>query len=239
VPARRPAALSVIGVVTAGLLLTPTMAQAVSAPSPVPVAPALIDIDTAFAALPAAKLLPGAVRLTLKVQTPGSAGLEPCPETLVPIALKGSLVGAEYETANKKTPDDLTAQWSISAIVFHTAKLATSETAKVVKAEKACPKKAPNDAAQDNPFPFVRTKAASYSVDGWKGYRTVDQISVTDLLDGPDPIGERINAVYLTKGNVMLAIQEQGDIQPGTSARQDAWRKTVTALVLKALDALT
>jgi hypothetical protein len=239
VPARRPAALSVIGGVTAALLLVPATAQAVSTPTPVTVAPALIDIDTAFAAMPAAKSLPGAVRLTLKIQTPGSAGLVPCPETLVPMTLKGSLVGAEYETANKKTPADKTAQWSISAVVFHTTKLAASETAKVVKAEKACPKKAPNDAADDNPFPFVRTKAASYSVDGWKGYRTVDQISVTDLLEGPDPVGERINVVYLTKGNVMLAIQEEAGIQPGTTARQDAWRKTVTALVLKAFDALS
>ena len=45
--------------------------------------------------------------------------------------------------------------------------------------------------------------------------------------------------MFLVKGNVLLTVQETGTIQPGTLARQDGWRKSVTALLLKQFDALT
>lgn len=218
-------------------MLAPSVAQAATAPAPA--APALVDIDTAFGLLPAATAVPGAVRLTLKVETPGAAAIVPCPETLAELDLKGSLVGAQYETASKKTPAERTASWAITAVVFHSVKLAKSETARLVKVEKACPKKAPSDSTDDNPFPFVRTKTAAYAVGAWKGYRTVDQIAVTDLIEGPDPVGERVNSVFLLKGNVLLAVQETGGIQPGTTTRQDLWRRTVTTLMLRQFDALT
>lgn len=232
----RLVARCLVGAVAAALMLASAgVAQAAPAPA---AAPALVDIDTAFAAMPLAQLLPGAVRLTLKVETPGSAQIVPCPETLAPFNLKGSLVGAQYETATKKTPAEKTASWAITAVVFHTTKLAKTEAARLVKTEKACPKKAPNDGQDDNPFPFVRSKAATYSVGAWTGYRTVDTISLTDLLEGPDPVGERVNTVFLVKGNVMLTVQETGGIQPGTLVRQDLWRKSVTALMVKQFDAL-
>ena len=218
------------------LLLAPAAARAAT---PAPAVPSLVDIDAAFGLLPAAKALPGAVRLTLKVQTPGAAAIVPCPETLAELDLKGSLVGAQYETASKKTPLDKTASWAITAVVFHSDKVAKAETARLVKVEKACPKKAQTDSNHDNPFPFVRTKTAAYAVGAWKGYRTVDQIAITDLVEGPDPVGERVNSVFLLKGNVLLAVQETGGIQPGTTARQDAWRRSVTAFMLRQFDALT
>ncbi|BEP15949.1 hypothetical protein acdb102_42600 [Acidothermaceae bacterium B102] len=235
-PVRRPLALVLVGATAAALTLAPVAAQAAA---PAPAVPSLVDIDTAFGLLPVAQALPGAVRLTLKVQTPGSAAMVPCPETLAELDLKGSLVGAQYETASKKTPLDKTASWAITAVVFHSVKLAKSETARLLKIEKACPKKAPTDSNDDNPFPFVRTKTAAYAVGAWKGYRTVDQISITDLLEGPDPVGERVNTVFLLKDNVLLGIQETGGIQPGTTTRQDLWRRSVTALMLQQFDALT
>jgi hypothetical protein len=221
---------------TAVLVFAPVAVA--NAAAPVPAAPAVVDVDAAFTAMPLAKALPGAVRLVLKVETPGSAQIVPCPETLAPVNLKGSLVGAQYETATKKTPAEKTASWSITAVVFHNAKVAKREAARLVKIEKACPKKAPNDSQDDNPFPFVRSKSATYAVGDWTGYRTVDTISITDLLEGPDPVGERVNTVFLVKGNVMLTIQETGGIQPGTLVRQDLWRKSVTALMVKQFDAL-
>jgi hypothetical protein len=236
--ARRPVARVLVGATTAVLLLAPA-AVAHAASAPVPVTPALVDVDTAFATMPLAQVLPGAVRLTLKVETPGAASIVPCPETLATVNLKGSLVGAQYETANKKTPAEKTASWSLTAVVFHTNKLAKSEAARLVKIEKACPKKAPSD-GNDDPFPpFVRSKAAAYAVGAWTGYRTVDTISLTDLIEGPDPVGERVNTVFLVKGNVMLTVQETGGIQPGTLVRQDLWRKSVTALMVKQFDALS
>lgn len=237
--ARRPVVRCLVGAATAVLMLAPA-AVAQAAPTPAPATPVLVDIDSAFGAMPLAVVLPGAVRLTLKLETPGAASIVPCPETLVPVSLKGSLVGAQYETANKKTPAERTASWSITAVVFHSAKLAKTEAARLVKIEKACPKKAPSDGGDgDSPFPpFVRSKAAAYALGAWTGYRTIDTISLTDLIEGPDPVGERVNTVFLVKGNVMLTVQETGGIQPGTLVRQDLWRKSVTALMVKQFDAL-
>jgi hypothetical protein len=235
--ARRPVARVLVGATTAVLMLAPA-AVARAATVPVAAVPALVDVDTAFAAMPLAQVLPGDVRLTLKVETPGAASIVPCPETLVSVNLKGSLVSAQYETAHKKTLPEKTASWSLTAVVFHTAKLAKSEAARLVKIEKACPKKAPSDGNDDAFPPFVRSKAAAYAVGSWTGFRTVDTISLTDLIEGPDPVGERVNTVFLVKGNVLLTVQETGTIQPGTLVRQDVWRKSVTALLLKQFDAL-
>lgn len=234
---RRPLTILLAGGAVAALLLGQASA-ALAAPAvpPVPRAP-LVTLDQAFAALPDAHVLPGAVRLSLKLETPGSAQLSLCPETLATTPVKGSQVGADYTTARTATPAAKTASWALSAVVFHTDKAAGTAASVLSKAERACPRKA---SSQDNEegLPFARLTGSAYAVDGWRGYRSVDELSVLDLIDGPDPEGVRLTSVYLFKGNVMLEIEESGSITAGTAARQNAWRQVVTRLMLAQFDAI-
>jgi hypothetical protein len=213
-----------------------------------------VTMDQVFGALPLAKQLPGAVRLVDKFETPGSAALDVCPEFDVTslisqlsgsstsptlgVRLKGSMVGADYQPARSQTPQAKTAAWTVGAVVFHTAALAKAAAATVAAAEKTCPKAAPPIPDFPVPFSLVRANSAAYSVDGWTGYRTVDKFSTVDLLQGPDPVGSRSTQVFLTRGNLMIFIVETGDIEPGTVARQDSWRKSATKLMLAKLDPL-
>ncbi|MDX6255038.1 MAG: hypothetical protein QOJ11_1372 [Frankiales bacterium] len=246
---RRPFNLAILGVATTAMLLGSTASAQASAP-----ALKTVTMDQAFGALPLAKQLPGAVRLVDKFETPGSAAVDVCPEldlsslvgTLtgssssgaLGVRLKGSMVGADYLPARSQTPQAETASWSVGAVVFHTAKLAKAAAVTLAAAEKACPKAAP--AIPDFPLPFslVRAASAAYAVGGWTGYRTVDKLSTLDLLQGPDPVGTRSTQVFLTRGNLMIFIVEMGDIEPGTVARQESWRKTATRLMLANFDAL-
>jgi hypothetical protein len=247
--ARRPLSIALVGTASAALLLG-------SAASAQAAAPKLktVSMDQAFAALPTAKTVPGDVRLTAKFETPGSAAFDPCPQTDLAaliaelsgdssggapgLSFAGTQVGAVYEPAHSKTPTAKTATWQLNAVVFHTAKLAKAAAAKLAATEKSCPKTTPPIPGLTLPFSLLRTKSAVYSVDGWTGYRTVDQMSTLNLLLGPDPVGTRSTQVYLTRGNVMLVIDETGTIEPGTAPRQEVWRQQVTRGMLTSFDAL-
>ncbi|MDX6223392.1 MAG: hypothetical protein QOD91_2446 [Frankiales bacterium] len=246
---RRPLNLAVVGAATAAMLLG-SVASAQAA------APALktVTMDQVFGALPLAKQLPGAVRMVDKFETPGSAAVDVCPEldlsslisqltggstsATLGVRLKGSMVGADYLPARSQTPQAKTAAWSVGAVVFHTAALAKAAAATVAAAEKTCPKSSPPIPDFPVSFSLVRADSAAYAVDGWTGYRTVDKFSTLDLLQGPDPVGSRSTQVFLTRGNLMMFIVETGDIEPGTVARQEGWRKTATKLMLAKLDRL-
>lgn len=242
---RRPLSLLLVGAASAGLLL----GSAATAQAAVPKVK-LVSLDAALATLPLAHSLPGAVRLVDKDETPLSASLELCPEifSLAQLEQGGSSgdfplqageATATYEPAHSQTPPAKVAEWEISAVVFHTAKAAATAAAGLVKAEKRCPKSSP-PASATNPFssPFVRAKAAPMTVGGWTGYTTVDQVTMLDLLQGPQPVGTRITQVFLTRGNVMVNLVEQGTIATGTAFRQESWRKTVTNALLAKLDRL-
>jgi len=245
-PSRRPVTAVLVGAASAALVLTSAVGAQAATPT------STVTMDQAFAALPTAKLLPGSVRLAAKVETPGSATVDPCPELdlinffaqsgsaapTIGLPLKGSMVAAAYEPAHSQTPKDKTASWTIEVVVFHTAKLATAAAKQLAKVEKACPRKVPPIRGLPISIPLVRVHSTSYAVDGWKGYRTVDMISTFDLLQGPDPVGSRQTQVFLTRGNVMLNVTESGDIEPGTAARQEKWRQTATRLMLTQLDPL-
>jgi hypothetical protein len=247
--ARHRLATALVGVASATLLLgSATAAQAA--------APRLhtVTLDEAFAAMPVAKLVPGDVGLVAKLETPGAASLDPCPqldlETLInailsggspgPIGLtlKSSQVIAAYEPAHSKTPVGKTASWNLGAVVFHSAKLASTAAAKLAKIEKACPKTVPPIAGFPPITSLVRTHSAAYAVDGWTGYQTVDEDVSLNLLNGPDPTGTRSTRVFLTRGNVMVTITEQGVVDTGTGVRQEAWRSTVTRGLLTSFDTL-
>jgi hypothetical protein len=213
-----------------------------------------VTADEAFATVPLAKAVPGDVLLAAKIETPGSAVLDPCPQLdfakviaallagttpgSVGLNLKGTQIAAVYEPAHSQTPPAKTATWTIGAVVFHSSTLASAAAAKLAKIDKSCPKTTPPVPG----FPFtptlVRTKSAAYAVDGWTGYRTVDEDTSLNLINGPEPTGSRTTRVFLTRGNVMITIIEAGVVATGTAARQEAWRSTVTRGMLTSFDAL-
>jgi hypothetical protein len=232
--------VATVGACIAALLLgSATAAAAASAPAPVAAKPHLVTLDGAFAALPTAKQLPGDVRLVEKVQLPTQGQLSPCPELLFnslgDVAVKAGTAGALFEPAHHQTPAAKTATWAVSALVFHSAKQAKDAGGRLLALEKICPKKL---GGQGLPVDIARTHAGAYAVDGWTGYRSVDEASSLNLVDGPEPEGVRVTQVFLVKGNVMLSLIEQGGIQPGTAVRQEAWRKTVTKVLFTAFDTL-
>jgi hypothetical protein len=230
--------VALVGACATTLLLGSATAASAAAPSSTAKS-RLVSLDEALAALPAAGRLPGSVRLVEKVQLPTEADVAPCPELLLDpsgdATLKAGTAGALYEPAHHQTPAAKTASWALSAYVFHNAKLAKAAESKLLALEKACPKSL---GGQGLPVDIDRTSAAAYAVDGWTGYRSVDEASSLNLIDGPEPEGVRLTQVFLVKGNVMLNLVEQGGLQPGTAARQEAWRKTVTKLMFTAFDKL-
>jgi hypothetical protein len=246
--ARHRLATALVGVVSAALVVGPAASARAAAPTL-----RAVTADQAFAALPVAKLVPGDVRLVAKLETPGSATLSPCPQTdfaaLVAALLSGGTpkpgltlnsteVTAAYEPAHGQTPQDETATWGLAAVVFHTAKLAKASAAKLSAIEKACPKTVPPIPGAPFTSSLVRTSFAAYAVDGWTGYRTVDEDASLNLINGPEPTGTRTTQVFLTRGNVMISITEQGPVDTGTAARQGVWRQKVTRGMLTSFDAL-
>ena len=242
---RRPLSLLLVGTASAALLLGSAATAQAATPKV-----KLVSLDAASATLPTAHALPGAVRLVDKDETPLAASLELCPEvfSLAQLEQSGSSSDfplqagqavATYEPAHAQTPPAKVAEWAISTVVFHTAKAAATAAARLVQAEKRCPKASP-PASATNPFssPWVRAKAAPLTVGGWTGYTTVDQVTMLDLLQGPQPVGTRVTQVFLTRGNVMVNIVEEGTIATGTAFRQESWRKSVTSALLAKLDRL-
>jgi hypothetical protein len=246
---RLPRATLLVGAVSVALVVGSTASAQAATVKLHSVTP-----DEAFATMPVAKDVPGAVLLAAKIETPGTALLDPCPQldfaTLIAaltagktpgplgLALKSTQVEALYEPAHSQTPQAKTASWTLGAVVFHTSKLANAAAAKLAKIEKGCPKTAPPIPGLPFTPTLVRTKSAAYAVDGWTGYRTVDEDTSLNLINGPEPTGTRTTRVFLTRGNIMITITEAGVVVPGTAARQEAWRSTVTRGMLTSFDAL-
>ena len=247
--ARRPLSALLVGAASTALVLGSTVsAQAATQLK-------TVTMDQAFAALPADKAVPGDVRLVAKIETPGSATVDPCPESdiadliaalvsgkdpsSVGTTFKGTEVAAAYEPAHSKTTPANTATWTIGTVIFHSPKLAKAAAAHLASVEKACPKRVPPiPGFPQLPSNLVRVHSTAYAVDGWTGYRTVDEDTSLDLINGPEPTGTRTTQVYLTRGNVMITIDEVGTVDTGTGARQEAWRQTVTRGMLTSFDAL-
>ncbi len=198
--------------------------------------PKFISVSAAYAALPAAKALPGQVRLEDKVLVPGQSGIVGCFWDS-PIPFKATMVGAEYAQAHHQTPSEKAAGWQVTAVVFKNATLAKAAAAKVVTVEKGCSKTLPTE-LKNSGISYGRSFSKRYSMNGWSGYRTIDTVSGYDLMSGPAPVGLRVTNVIVTRGNVMLNILEQGTIEKGTYARQAAYATNVSHLITGAFNKL-
>ncbi|MDX6253807.1 MAG: hypothetical protein QOJ11_141 [Frankiales bacterium] len=237
---------SLSAIISGGSALTVLLATGGSAQAAAK-APAYpnLSVDAASALLPTAAMLPVHMKESAKVQIAGLATAVPCLASLFTssstsgfpgLQLKGgSQVSAAYSSTHVSLTSPNPVLWSISATVFHNQAKAKAAMAAIVKAEKACPKAVPGNAADGTPA-ITRTLSLPYASGAWSGYRSIDHIA-GDPSQG-DPIeGGRLNNVYLTRGNVLLQIQEVAPSAKNSGARQDTWRKAVVKLVVARFDA--
>jgi hypothetical protein len=231
------AAVSALSVVLSGA----TSAQAAT---PAPAYPNL-SLDAASALLPTASQLPVHMKEEAKVQIAGQASAIPCLGALIsasatsgfpnPQLKGGSQVSAAYSSTHTSLTSPDPVMWSISATIFHNQAKALAAMAQIVKQEKACPKTVAGNTANDTPA-VSRTLSSPYAVGAWSGYRSIDHIA-GDPTQGEPIEGGRINTVYLTRGNVLLAIEEVAPSVRNSGSKQDAWRKTVVKLVVTRFNA--
>ena len=216
----------VVGAGAASSLLVAGMSASAVAATP---AFPHVSVAAAKATLPTAKSLPGGVTLALKPTVAPKAIAIPCETAPKVVVLAGAKsVGAVYAnpTTDDNSPKNLL--WHISVAVFTTPAQAKAATDKLNAAQKSCPKTKTTTQGSDSET-LTRTLATKYTVGAWTGYRTISHITGTGVAA---PLHGRDFTFYLTQGNVIVSVEELAPELPGTGPKQDAWRKTVTKLVL-------
>jgi hypothetical protein len=193
-----------------------------------------VTLAKAKLALPTSKSLPGGVKLVGKVRSAGKTFAAPCvtKPANVPLA-GGSVVIADYDNhTDILSPKYLS--YEVSTVVFGTAAEAKAGAAKLTKAEKVCPKTASRK-VEGVPETISRTLLTKATSKAWTGYRTIDHITVTN---GTTSIAIRGYETFLTRGNVIVVIDEIAAITATNGAQSDARRKTETNLVIQRLSAI-
>jgi hypothetical protein len=193
-----------------------------------------LTLAKAKTALPTSKSLPGGVKLVGKVRTaPRTYGV-PCPTKPAKVVLPGgSVVAADYGNGTEIDSPKYLA-YNVSIVTFSTAKQATAAAGLLAKAAKACPKTATvtEGGVSEKITRTLRVKASSKA---WTGYRTIDHL---DISGGGASVSVREYEAYLTRGNVLVVIDEAGAVTQTNGKLQDTRRKTVTNLVIHRLSAL-
>jgi hypothetical protein len=202
-----------------------TSAQAATTPS----------IAQAKATLPASKLVPGSVKIAGPVQATTKAISIPCLTKPKTYTLDGHTVGASYLGKEKSTLSPKYLQWGVTVIFFSSAAKANAAAATLNAAEKACPKTSTRTVKGANET-WARSLGAKSTVGGFKGYRTVENLTVSQ---GTFNAYVRAYETYLVRGKVMLQLEEVAGATPTNGKLQDKWRKAMTTLMVKRLTALT
>lgn len=193
-----------------------------------------ITLAKAKSALPPSKSLPGGVKLEGSVKTAGKTFGVVCTTKPVKVPLAGGSVAiADYSNGADILSSKYLA-YEVSVVVFGTPAQATAGAAKLTKAEKACPKTSTSD-AEGVPETITRTLLTKAASKAWTGYRSIDHITVA--ANGVS-LGIRGYETYLTRGNVLVVIDDIGAITPTNGASSDAQRKTETNVVIQRLSAL-
>jgi hypothetical protein len=193
-----------------------------------------VTLAKAKLALPTSKSLPGGVTLVGKVHSAGKTFAAPCvtKPANVPLA-GGSVVIADYGNhTDILSPKYLS--YEVSTVVFATATQAEAAAAKVAKADKGCPKTAKRT-VEGVPETISRTLLTKATSKAWTGYRTIDHITVTN---GTTTFAIRGYETFLTRGNVLVIVDEIAAITATNGAQSDARRKTATNLVIQRLSAI-
>ena len=195
----------------------------------------LVSLAQAKAALPAPETMPGHPR-TVTISTEAVLGkLQPC---LQPhpkaIALHGAhTVTALYLTTPSTKPSANGAiaftEFTVTAVVFHTAADAASALATVDAAERRCPTRISTADAT-----VTRTLSQRYAVGAWTGWRAITHLDIpADPTDPTDTATSlRLNQEFLLHANVMLNLTETGATAAGSGPVQDKARKAATTAAL-------
>jgi hypothetical protein len=193
-----------------------------------------VTLAKAKTALPTSKSLPGGVKLVGKVRSAGRTYGEPCTTKpkKVPLA-GGSVVIADYgNSASPVSPKYQ--QYEVSVVVFATAAQAKAGLAKLNAAEKVCPKTG-TVTESGIPVQVTRTVSVKATSKAWTGHRTIDHVVASS---GSTSVALRGYETYLTRGNMIVVIDQIGPGTAATGKAQETRRKTVTNLVIKRLSAL-
>jgi hypothetical protein len=194
-----------------------------------------ITTTTAKTAIPAAKLVPGSVHLLVPIEAAAKTYTIACLAVQTKLALPGGEgINAVYVSKTTSALDPSYIQWNVSIAVFPSPAKAAAAQAKLVKAEKACPKKK-NTKFDGIPATVTRTLATSYKVGSFSGYRSIEHVSAAA---GSQSVDLRAYETNLVRGNVIVFVDELAPSTATNGKLQDTRRKAVTALMVKRLSAL-
>jgi hypothetical protein len=179
------------------------------------------------------------VHLQIKLVSYGTSDESPCPENFLTLTSRSSQVLAVYEAGTQAQFLVKPVGFALVTTVFHTAAKAQAAVAKLMKAERSCPRRSAPDASGD-PFASdpttTRSYGTPYTVGAWKGYRSIDHVAAGDPNDGDNPVPVRLIDIYLTRGNILLHVEEIGTDGASSGPRQELWRQRVTRLLVGGLN---
>jgi hypothetical protein len=116
----------------------------------------------------------------------------------------------------------------IAAVVFHTVPDAKVGLAAVARLEAHCPTRDSDQYGTE-----VRTLSTRYGADGWTGWRSIDHAYLpADPFTHYPAESFRMNTEFLLRGNVLLMLQQFGDLGPGTGPAMEQDRKKATTAML-------
>lgn len=195
----------------------------------------LVSLAQAKAALPAAEAMPGHPKTVTISTEPVLGKLQPCLQPHPkPIALHGAhSVTALYLVAPKPkagTSDQLSlTEFTVTAVVFHTAAAAATALAAVDSAERHCPTRI---SAPDGTV--TRSLSQRYKVKNWTGWRSIAHLNIPadPTVPGDTATSLRLNQEFLVRGNVLLNLTETGDTSAGSGEVQEKARKAATIAML-------
>lgn len=189
----------------------------------------LLTVGQVVGAFPSSSVLPDNVRL-LGSSRSATVVAAPCVGSPHGDLLQA---GATTEVSKSFGSSHSLSAWTISALVFHNAAAAGAFSATFIARAKTCPTTR-TESSGNSVLRIFKTLGARYDRSGWDGYRSIYHESVTTQT-GAKSAGLRTNVQYLSRGNIVLIIQEDGLIATGTGKLQEQQLKSVTALILHRL----
>jgi hypothetical protein len=116
----------------------------------------------------------------------------------------------------------------VAAVVFHTVADAKVGLAAVARLESHCPARDSDQYGAE-----VRTLSTRYAADDWNGWRSTDHASApANPITHYPAESFRMNMEFLVRGNVLLVLQQFGDLGPGTGPAMEQDRKKATTATL-------
>ena len=166
----RRSARRLAGTTVAASLLVATVAASAQAATPT------ITVTQAKTTVPAAKLMPGSLKLVVPVHTTKSAIAAPCLTKPKVITLKANTASGVYLGKETSIFSPKYLQWDVTVVVFPSAAKAAAAAATLTAAEKVCPKTSTRT-VKDTTETWTRSLGTKYTVGSFKGFRSVEHLT--------------------------------------------------------------